>query len=133
MFKQDLEKAEEPKIRLPTSIASSNKQESCRKTSTSALLTMSEPLNFELQHTVENSGRDGNTRPLDLPPEKFVCRSGSLQLEVNMEQQTGSKSGKEYVKAVYCHTANFTSMQSTACTMPGWMKHKPESSLPGEI
>ena len=48
-----------------------------KTTSTSALLTMSEPLNFELQQTVENSGRDGNTRPPDLPPEKSVYRSRS--------------------------------------------------------
>ena len=49
------------------------------------------------------------------------------QLEMHMEQQTGSKSGKEYVKAVYCDSAYFTYMQSTACEMPGWMKHKLES------
>ena len=55
------------------------------------------------------------------------------QLEMNMEQQTGSKSGKEYVKAAYCHPAYLTSMQSTPCEMPGWMKHKLESKLPGEI
>ena len=55
------------------------------------------------------------------------------QLEVDMEQQTGSKSGKEYVKAVYCHPAYLTYMQSTSCEMPGWMKHKLESGLPGEI
>ena len=55
------------------------------------------------------------------------------QLELDMEQQTGSKSGKENVKAVYCHTAYFNSMQSTSCEMPGWMKHKLESRLPGEI
>ena len=55
------------------------------------------------------------------------------QLELEMEQQTGSKLGKEYVKAVYCHPAYLTSMQSTSCEMPGWMKHKLESRLPGEI
>ena len=55
------------------------------------------------------------------------------QLELDMEQQTGSKLGKEYVKAVYCHPAYLTSMQSTSCEMPGWMKHKLESRFPGEI
>ena len=45
---------------------------------------------------------------------------------------TGSKLGKEYVKAVYCYSAYLTSMQSTSCEMPGWMKHKLESRLPGE-
>ena len=49
------------------------------------------------------------------------------QLELNVEQQTGSKSGKDYVKALNCHSAYLTYMQSTACKMPGWMKHKLES------
>ena len=55
------------------------------------------------------------------------------QLELDMEQQTGSKYEKEYVKAVYCHPAYLTYMQSTSCKMPGWMKHKLESRLLGEI
>ena len=55
------------------------------------------------------------------------------QLELDMEQQTGSKQEKEYVKAVYCHPAYLTYMQSTSYEMPGWMKHKLESRLPGEI
>ena len=55
------------------------------------------------------------------------------QLELDMEQRTGSKSGKEYVKAVYCHPAYLISMQSTFCKMPGWMKHKQELTLLGEI
>ena len=55
------------------------------------------------------------------------------QLELSMEQQTGSKLGKEYVKAVYCHLAYLTSMQSTSCEMLGWIKHKLESRLLTEI
>ena len=55
------------------------------------------------------------------------------QLEPDMEKWTGSKLGKEYVKAVYCHPAYLTYMQSTSCEMPGWMKHNLESRLPGEI
>ena len=55
------------------------------------------------------------------------------QLELDMEQWTGSKLGKEYIKAVYCHPVYLTFMQSTSCEMPGWMKQKLESSLPGEI
>ena len=54
------------------------------------------------------------------------------QLELDVEQQTGSKLGQEYVKAVYCHPAYLTYMQSTY-EMPGWMKHKLESRLLGEI
>ena len=55
------------------------------------------------------------------------------QLEPEMEQQTGSKLEKEYVKAVYCHPAYLTSMQNTSCEMLGGMKQKLESRLPGEI
>ena len=55
------------------------------------------------------------------------------QLELDMEKQTCSKLGKEYVKAVHCQPAYLTYMQSTSCEMPGWMKHKLESRLPGEI
>ena len=55
------------------------------------------------------------------------------QLELDVEQLTDSKSGKEYLKPVYCHPAYLIYMQSTSCEMPGWMKHKLESRLPGEI
>ena len=55
------------------------------------------------------------------------------QLELDLEQRTGSKWGKEYVKAVYCHPAYFTYMQSISWEILGWMKHKLESRLPGEI
>ena len=54
------------------------------------------------------------------------------QLELDMEQQTGSKLGKEYIKSVYCHPSYLTYMQSTSREMPGWMIHKTESRLPGE-
>ena len=54
-------------------------------------------------------------------------------LELDTEQRTGSKLGKEYVKAVYCHSAYLTYMQRTSCEMLGWMKHKLESRLKGEI
>ena len=55
------------------------------------------------------------------------------QLESDLEQLTDPKLGKEYVKVVYCHPVYLTSMQSTSCEMPGWMNHKLESRLPGEI
>ena len=72
-------------------------------------------------------------------PGHLICLLRNLyagheqQLELDMEQQTGSKSGKEYVKAVYCHLAYLTYMQSTSCEMSGWMNHKLESRLLGEI
>ena len=55
------------------------------------------------------------------------------QLELDMERQTGSKSGKEYIKAIYCHPAYLNNMQSISYEIPGWMKHKLESRLSGEI
>ena len=55
------------------------------------------------------------------------------QLEPDMEQQTGFKLVKKYIKAVYCHPVYLTYMQSASCKMSGWMKHKLESRLPGEI
>ena len=81
--------------------------------------------------TVENSSRDGNTKPPYPPPKKSICRSRS-KLEPDMEQ-TGCKLGKKYLKAVYCHPAYLTYMQSTSCEISGWMKHKLESRLLGEI
>ena len=55
------------------------------------------------------------------------------QLEPDMEKQSGSRLGKEYVKAVYCHPAYLTYMQGTSCEMSGWIEHRLESRLPGEI
>ena len=77
MFKLVSEKAEEPEIKLPTSAGSLKKQESSRKTSIFALLTMPKPFDCVDHSILENSERDGHTRPPDLPLEKSVCRSGS--------------------------------------------------------
>ena len=55
------------------------------------------------------------------------------QLEMDMKQQTGSKLGKEYIKVVYCHPAYLAYLQSISCEIPGWMKNKLESRLPGKI
>ena len=71
-------------------------------------------------------------------PDHLTCLlrklyAGQEERELDMEQQTDSELGKEYVKAVYCHPAYLTYMQSTSYEMLGWMKHKLESRLPGEI
>ena len=63
----------------------------------------------------------------------FCIQVKKQQLELDMEQQTGSKSGKKYVKAIYFHPDYLTYMQSTSCEMLSWMKHKLESRLPGEM
>ena len=69
----------------------------------------------------------------NLPVSWETCMQDKKQkLEPDMEQLTGSKLGKQYVKAVYCHPAYLTYMQSTSCKMPGWIKHKLESRLSGE-
>ena len=69
-----------------------------------------------------------------LPASWEICMQvKKQQLEQDMEQWTGSKLEKEYVKAVYCHSAYLTYMQSTSWELLGWMKHKLESRLPGEI
>ena len=75
-----------------------------------------------------------------ITPKTTLSASGEIcmqikkqQLELDMEQQTGSKEEKAYVKAVYCHPAYITYMQSPSSKMPGWMKHKLELRLPGEI
>ena len=81
---------------------------------------------------MENSERHGNTRPPDLPPEK--SHAGQ---ETTLRNGHGIahwfQIGKGYIKAVYCHPAYLTYMQSISCEMPSWMKHKLESRLLGEI
>ena len=72
--------------------------------------------------------------PTTLPASCEICMQvKKQQLELDMEQRIDSKLGKEYVKAVYCHLAYLTYLQSISCEMPGWMKLKPESRLQGEI
>ena len=89
----------------------------------------------DFQQTVENSQR--NTRmeyQTTWPASWEICMHvKKQQLELDMELQTASKLGKEYVKAVYCHPAYLTYMQSTSWEMLDWKKHKLESRLLGEI
>ena len=113
MFKLDLDKTEEPEIKLPTPIGSPKKKERSMKTSTFALLCTSKPLTAWITKNCENSSGDRNTRPPDLPPENLYADK-KQQLDLDMEQQTGSKQEKEYVKAVYCHPAYLTYMHSTS-------------------
>ena len=115
MFKLVLEKAEEPEIKLPTISGSSQKQESSRKTSTSALLTMPKLLTV---YSTTKCGKFLKRREnqITLPCACKICTQvKKQQLELDMEQQIGSKLGNEYEKCVYCHTAYLTYMQSTLC------------------
>ena len=134
MFKLVLEKAEEPEIKLPTSAGSSKKQESFRKTSISTLLTMPKPLTVWI--TI-NCGKFWKRWEYQTPwpaaSWETCMQVRKQQLELDMEQWIGSKYGKEYVKAVYCHSAYLIYMQNTSWETLGWKKHKLESRLTGEI
>ena len=106
MFKLVLEKAEEPETKLPTSAGSSKKQESSRKTSISALLTMSKPLTVWITINWKILPEMGI-------PDHLTCLlrnlyAGQDATEPDMEQPTFSKMGKEYVKIVYCNPAYLT-------------------------
>ena len=110
MFKLDLKKAEEPEIKLPTSAGSWKKQESSRKTSISALLTI--PKSLTVWITI-NCGKFWKRWEYQTtwPASWEICMQvKKQQLEPGMEQETCSKLGKEYVKAVYCHPAYLTYM-----------------------
>ena len=118
-------------MKLPTSAGSWKKQESSRKTSISALLTKPKPLTVWITTNWKILQEMGI-------PDQLTCllrnlHAGQEATEVDMEQQTGSKSGKEYIKAVYCHPACLTYMESTSCEMLGQMKHKLKSRLQGKI
>ena len=103
MFKLDLEKAEEPEIKLPTSIGSQEKQEKSRKTSTSASLTMLKPLTVWITTNYGKFLKRWKYQTT-LPASWETCMQvKKQQLEPDIEQHTGSKLGKEYIKAVYCH------------------------------
>ena len=108
MFKLDLEKAGEPEIKLPTSTGSMKNKESSRKASTSALLTMPKPLTVWITTNCGKLLKRWEYKTT-WPASWEICMQVKKQrLELDMEQQTGSKSGKEYVKAVYCHPAYLT-------------------------
>ena len=128
MFKLDLEKAEEPEIKLPTSTGSSKKQKSSRKTSTSALFTRPKPLAVWITANCGKFSKRSEYQTALSASWEICMQVKKHQLEQDMEQQAGSKLGKEYVKAVCCHPAYLTYMQ-----MPGWMKHKLESRLLEQI
>ena len=92
---------------------------------------MLKPLTMQI---ITNSGKFLKTweNQFTLSVSGEICLQVKKQ-QLDMEQQTGSELGKEYIKAVYCHPACLTYMQSTSCEMLGWMKHKLESRLLGEI
>ena len=118
---------------MPTSVASYKKQENSRKTSTPASVTMLKPLAVWITINCGKLLKIWEYQTT-LPVSREICMQvKKQQLEPDMEQRTGSRLGKEYVKAVSCHPAYLISVQSTSCEMLGWMKHKLESRFLGEI
>ena len=120
MFKMDLEKAEESEIKLPASAGSLIKQEISRKTSTSALLTMPKPLTVWITTNCGKSLKRWEYQTT-LPASWEICMQvRKQQLELDMEQWTGSKLGKEYGNAVHCHLAYLTYIQSQTRWRTSW-------------
>ena len=108
MLKLDFEKAEEPAIKLLTFAGSSKKQESSRKTSASALLTTPKLLTVMITTNYEKFFKRWEYQTTWPASYEMCVQVKKQQLELNIEQQTGSKLGKEYIKAVYCHPAYLT-------------------------
>ena len=115
--------AEEAEIKLSTFTGLSKKQESSRKTYVSALLTMPKPLTVWITVNSGKFWKRWEYQTTFAASWEMCIQVKKQQLEPDMEQQTGSKLGKEYVKAVYCHPVYLTYMQNTSYDMPGWMKH----------
>ena len=120
-------------IKLPTSFGSLTKQESSRKTTTSALLTTLKPLTLWITTNCGKFSKRWEYQTTWTASWEICMQVRKQQLKLDMKQQTDFKSGKEYVKAVYCHPAYLTSMQSTPWEMPGLMKYNLVSRVPGEI
>ena len=133
MFKLVLEKAEEPEIKLPTSAGSSKKQESSRKISISALLTRPKPLTVWITINCGKFWKRWEYQTTWPASWETYIQVRKQQLELYVGQQTGSKYEKEYVKAVYCHPAYLTSVQSRSWETLDWRKHKLKLRLLGEL
>ena len=123
MFKLDLEKAEEPEIKLSTSSGSLKKAREFQKTSCF--------IDYAKAFDCVDHNKQWKILQKTGIPDHLTCLlrnlyAGQEATELDMEQQTGSKLEKGYIKAVYCHPAYLTYMQ-TSCEMPGRMKHKLES------
>ena len=118
-----LEKAEEQEIKLPTSAGSLENAREFQKNINFCFIDYAKTFDCVDHNKLENSERDGNARPPDLPPEKSVCNSKEATVRTGHGKIDWFQIGKEYKKAVYCYPAYLTYMQSTSCEMPGWMEH----------
>ena len=130
MFKLVLEKTEEQEIKFPTSAGSWKKQGSSRKTSISALLSMPKPLTMWITINYGKFLKRWENQTTWPASWEICMQVRKQQLELDMEQRTGSKLGKEYIRAPYCHHDYLIYMQSTSWETLDWKKHKLESRLP---
>ena len=121
MFKLDLEKAEE-RDQIANICWIIKKQESSRKTSTSALLTIPKLLTMWITKNCGKFWKRWEYQTTWSASWEICIQVKKQQSELDMEQLTGSKLGKEYVKAVYCHPPYLSYMQSTSCKTPGWLR-----------
>ena len=120
-------------MKLPTSTRSQKKQGNSRKTSISPSLTTLKPLTVWITINCGLFLKRWKYQTT-FPDSRETCMQvKKQQWELHMKQWTGSILGKEYIKAIYCHPAYLTYMQSTSWEMPGWINHKLESRFPGEI
>ena len=120
MLKPVLEKAEDQEIKLATYAGSLKKQKSSRKTSISAWLTMPKPLTVWITTNCRKFWKKWEYQNIWSASWEIHMQVRKQQLELNMEQETGSKQNKKYVKPVYCHPAYLTYMQSTSWETLGW-------------
>ena len=132
MYKMDLENVEKPEVKLPTFIGLQREQENSRKKKNIYFCFNDCTKDFDsvyhnsLWKILKEMGTSDH----------LTCLLRNLyagQEELDMEQQTSSKLGKEYIKVLYCHPVYLTYMQSTSCEMLAWMNHRRESRLLGEI
>ena len=134
MYKLDSEKAEEPEIKFPISTGSLEKKENSRKISTSGSIDYAKAFDC-----VDNNKLWKILKEMGIP-DHVTCLLRNLYAgqEATVRTAHGTTDWfqirKEYIKAIYCHhPAYLTYMQNTSCKMPGWIKHKLESRLPGGI
>ena len=132
-FQMDLEKAKDSEFKLPTSAGSWKKQESSRKTSTSAFIDYTKAFNCvdhnKLWKILQEMGIPDHLTCLL----RNLCESQEATVRTGHGTTDWFQLGKQYVKAVYCHPAYLTYMQNTSWEMLGWMKHRQEWRFPGEI
>ena len=133
MFKLNFKKAEDPEIKLPTFIQSLRKQRKFQRKIYFCFINNVKAFNCVYRDPLWKLLKEMEYQTKWFSSWEICMQVRKQQLKLDMEQQTGSKLRKEYVKAVYCHPAYLIYMQSTSWEMLGWIKHKLESRFLGEM